>query len=378
MSALAVAVLILWLSALALATINILLVPRLRESTAGADAPFVSMIIPARNEERAIEGTLRCLLLQQYPAFEVILVDDRSSDRTGQIAREISEDEPRLRVVMGEDLPDGWLGKPWALHQGAAVAKGDLLLFLDADIVYHPHALAAAVDFLTRSGAGMIALLPRFVLHGFWEHIAMPQLALTVFASMPLWLANRLRYRLFGLGGGPGNLVRRSVYEQVGGHAAIRDAVIDDVGLARLIRSVAATMAVRADEFVSVRMYQGLRELVHGFTKNMWFALGGTLFGAFVVPVLIVVAHMAPYVWALFAEGTLQRVAIATLVIISFTRLVVFIPLRYGVVNALFGHPFMAAVWFVIFARSTWIVGIQREFGWRGRMYDPVTKKFGG
>jgi len=378
MTILALSVLALWLAALLLAIVNLRLVPRLHDpAEIPADAPLVSIIIPARNEDRSIEGTLRCFLMQQYPSFEIILVNDRSTDRTGEIAEEIARDDGRLRVVHGEEPPPGWLGKPWALHEGSLVARGDVLLFVDADIVYHPHALGAAVDFFQRSDAGLVALLPRFALHGFWEHIAMPQLAFLVFASTPLWLANRTRHRLLAIGGGPGNLVRRSAYEKAGGHAAIRNAVIDDVGLARLIRRHAPTMAVLADDYVSVRMYQGLGEIVRGFTKNMWFVFGGSLTGAFILHLMTVVFHIAPYLWAFGAEGNLQRVGLATIGIISLTRLIVFVPLHYGALNAIFGHPLMTAVWLIIFARSTWIVGIRRQLGWRGRSYDATKKEFG-
>src|SRR5436305_3648254 len=235
-----------------------LLVHRLRvECGCHADAPtaaagpprstFVSIIIPAGNEARAIEQTLRAFLAQDYDRFEVILVDDRSTDGTGEIARAIGD--PRLVVISGEEPPPGWLGKPWAMQQGSRAARGELLLFVDADVRYEPAALRAAVAHMEREpGIGMLALLPHFEMHGFWENVAMPALAMFAFAVVPSWLSNRTRLAVLAVGAGTGNLVRRDAYERCGAHEALKDAVIDDVGLARLLRRKGeVTEVVRAD-----------------------------------------------------------------------------------------------------------------------------------
>ncbi len=125
----------------ALLAVNLWTMPRLsgvRPATQGL--PSVSVIIPARNEERSIEAAVRSHLAQRYPDFEVIAVEDRSSDRTGEILARIAREDPRLTVVAGSDPPPGWLGKPHALHLGAREASGAVLLFADADVVYHRRA----------------------------------------------------------------------------------------------------------------------------------------------------------------------------------------------------------------------------------------------
>src|ERR1041385_5172030 len=130
--------------ALARTILNLNVVRTLQSARGGLEnPPHVSILVPARNEERIIERTVRAFLAQDYPHFEVIVVDDRSTDATPQILASI--DDPRLVVVRGEEMPPGWLGKPWALHQAAARARGELLMFVDADIVYAPGTIAAAV-----------------------------------------------------------------------------------------------------------------------------------------------------------------------------------------------------------------------------------------
>ena len=364
-----------WILSLFRTITNLLLVHRLRGGQAllPVPRPFVSIIIPARNEARAIERTLRAFLAQDYPNFEVILVDDRSSDGTGDIARAIGD--PRLVVIPGEEPPQGWLGKPWAMEQGSRVARGDLLLFVDADVHYEPAALRAAVAHIEREpGIAMLALLPYFEMHGFWENIAMPALAMFVFALMPAWLSNRTRLVVFAVGAGTGNLVRRDAYERCGRHEALKDAVVDDVGLARLLRRGGETTeAVRADELISVRMYHGGREILHGFTKNAFATVGRSYLLA--VPFLIFNSGIGlfPYVLALTGE----HFAIATVVVISVVRVIVFAALRYPILYAIFGHPLMAAFWLVIFVRSVWKTGIRRELEWRGRTYDASETRFG-
>ncbi|MBV8519133.1 MAG: glycosyltransferase [Acidobacteria bacterium] len=371
MNALATVVLILWLLALGRTILNLLFVPRLRAASP-ARTPLVSVIVPARDEERAIGRSVRALLAQTYPALEVIVVNDRSVDDTSAILAAI--DDPRLVVVKGEDPPTSWLGKPWALHQGSLRARGELLLFVDADVLYEEGAVSAAVAQIESRGAALLALFPRFVMRGAWEHIAMPNLPLTAFVVLPLWLANRTRIRTLAIGGGPGNLIRRADYDAAGGHEALRDAVVDDIALARLVRRAGRrTEIVRADDFVSVRMYHGLREIVGGFTKNFFATLSRNYVAAALSAVLLPLMWIAPYAGA-FAGN---RIWLAALIAMTLVRVVLFAALGYSIASALFGAIPMALVWLWILVRSTWKTGIRRQLDWRGRTYDASRTRFG-
>ena len=328
------------------------------------------MIIPARDEERTIERTVRAFLAQTYRELEIIVVNDRSVDRTGEILAQFET----IVVVDNEEPPPGWLGKPWALHQGSRRATGELLLFVDADVIYAPDAVAAAVAHSEDRGAALLSLFPHMEMHGFWEHIVMPNLAVFAFSFLPLWLANRTRMPLLAVGGGPGNLVRREDYEAVGGHEALKDAVVDDVGLARLMRRRGhRTEAVRAEGRVTVRMYHGLGEIVRGFTKNAFAVFGYHYFVAALFFVLAIVFHLLPF--ALAVTGDL--IAIATVAMIALTRAVLFTAIGYRLDNAIFGHPLMIGTWCWILIRSVWFTGIRRQLHWRGRTYDAKRTKFG-
>ncbi len=381
-----------WIFALGRTILNLALTPRLTPRLPRR-FPRVSVIIPARDEERTIERTVRAFLAQTYPEFEIIVVNDRSVDRTGDILAEISwqlavgswqesASSPANRqlptanfvVVNNEEPPPGWLGKPWAMHQGSLHATGELLLFVDADVIYEPDAIVSAVARFEDSGVALLSLFPNLETHGFWEHVVMPNLAFFAFSFLPLWLGNRTRIPLLAIGGGPGNLVRREDYDAVGGHESLMDAVVDDVALARLMRrSGHRTEAVRAERSVRVRMYHGLGEIIQGFTKNSFAVIGYNYFVAAITFVLTIVFHLVPFALAL----TGNLLAIVTVAIIALTRVILFSAIGYRIDNAILGHPLMIGAWLWILLRSVWFTGIRRQLHWRGRTYDAGRTKFG-
>jgi chlorobactene glucosyltransferase len=358
-----------WVLAFARTLLNLALTPRLAPRLPRR-FPRVSVIIPARDEERTIERTVRAFLAQTYPEVETIVVNDRSVDRTGEILARFES----IVVVNNEEPPPGWLGKPWALHQGSRHATGELLLFVDADVIYEPDAVTSAVAHLETCDAALLSLFPRLEMHGFWEHIVMPNLAVFAFTFLPLWLANRTQIPLLAVGGGPGNLVRRKDYEAMGGHESLKDAVVDDVALARLMRrGRRRTEAVRAEGSVTVRMYHGLGEIIRGFTKNAFAVFGFNYFVAALFLSLAIVFHLLPFALAL----TGNRIAIVAVAIIILTRVILFSAIGYRLDNALLGHPLMIGAWCWILLRSVWITGIRKQLHWRGRTYDAGNTKFG-
>jgi chlorobactene glucosyltransferase len=362
-------VLALWVVAFATTLINLATVPTLR-SRAPRRIPRVSAIIPARDEERTIEHTVRALLAQTYRDLEIIVVNDRSVDATEAILRAIDG----VIVIHGEEPPPGWLGKPWALHQGSIRATGELLLFLDADVIYDaPDTIESAVAHLEERDTPLLCLFPYVRMHGFWENVVMPNLAMFAFTVLPLWLTNRTRITMLAVGGGPGNLVRRADYDAAGGHEALHNAVVDDVGLARLFRrSGRRTEVVRADRSISVRMYHGLGEIVRGFTKNAFAVFDYSYLVAFVFFTLAIVGHLLPFALAFTGD----RLAIATVVLIVLTRVILFASLRYRIDSAIFTHPLMMGAWCWILVRAVWFTGIRRQLHWRGRTYDAGRTRF--
>lgn len=379
MVAIGVAVALIWALFVAGVILNILFVPTLRTGERPSRALSLSVIIPARNEARDIGETVRAFRAQDYPDLEVIVVDDRSTDATAAAVRDAAGDDPRVRVVSGAETPEGWLGKPWALEQGAQAARGELLLFVDADIRYEPEASSAMAAALERSGAPALTAFPRIILGGFWERVAMPQLGAVFFGVVPVWLSNHTTWPLLGIGAGTGNLYRRDVYAAIGRHAAIRRSVVDDMALAQHARRLGfRTLTVRGGDLVAVRMYHGLREIVDGFTKNAYDAMGGHPLLAGLLILLSAFVQFLPWVgsgvalWNRVAGLPLNGfhfASLAALVFLTMGRIVLFAELHYPLAHALFSHPLMAFVWLVILLRSTWHGVVRRRIVWRGRVH---------
>ena len=358
--------------------INLAAFPRLSRAAKGRPTgklPRVSIVIPARDEEEDVESAVRSHLAHDYPDFEVIVVNDRSTDRTPEIVEALARQDSRLTVIAGSDPPAGWLGKPHALYLGARAAGGELLLFADADVRYHPGALREAVAVLEDSRLGLLAFFPRFENRGFWENVLLPFLSIAVFLGFG-FLALSRRIPL-AMGAGAGNLVRRRAYDAVGGHAAIRDSVVDDVRLAVVVKQAGFRVAAfRAEDRVAVRMYYGFREVWDGFTKNVAWAFSGAagavLFGMMIV---LLAGAIAPVVvLAAAAAGAAVPAADVRLAAAVFAATVLLRAVMAGTLGdpiwPAATHPLMAAVWAGIIGRSLHWKFVGKKIVWRGRRYD--------
>jgi hypothetical protein len=235
-------------------------------STGGSTTrPLVSVIVPARNEERCLARCLRSLVAQEGVAVEIIVVDDHSIDRT----RKIAESFPTVNVVEAQPLPDGWSGKSNALVTGVAHARGEWLLFTDADTEHLPGSLARALEEARAHSAAMLSYSPAQEVRGFFESAVMP----LVFAE----LAAEYKPREISDPDSPAAaangqyiLITREAYDAAGGHRAIAGALLEDVELARAVKRTGCRMFFRyGADVVRTRMYCGFRELCEGWTKNL-------------------------------------------------------------------------------------------------------------
>jgi len=256
---------------LLIALSNLLALRRLGRYPLPAHLPRVSILLPARNEERVIEACVRSLLAQDYPDFEVLVLDDGSTDGTGGLLAGLAETDDRLRLLSDSPLPEGWLGKHWACQQLADAATGDLLLFTDADTVHHPQALRAGVAALLAEEADLVSGFLHQRLLTWGERLTVSTIFWCFFSFLPLALAHRVRAPGLSLTNGQWMLFRRSAYEEVGGHAAVRQSPIDDIALGRQVKAKGLRWrVVDVGDFVSCRMYPGFRAAVEGFTKNLF------------------------------------------------------------------------------------------------------------
>ena len=266
----------LWGGAAALAVHERRVAPRADLEPPATPGPLVSVMVPARDEERGIGKAIRSLRALEYGRVEVIVVDDQSNDGTLLAARAAAGDDPRVTVIAGAPLPEGWVGKPWACWQGVTRARGEWLLFTDADVVHSPDSLGRTLAMAARLGRGGLTLLPTIDCGGAVERAVMPA-ALTAIATFvaPGPLARSARSRVAIAAGGY-ILIPRALYDRVGGHAAIRGRMVDDVCLAAAVKRTGSLLVpVPAGRLARLRMYHGGREVWDGWSKNASFAAAG-------------------------------------------------------------------------------------------------------
>lgn len=236
----------------------------------------VSVLVPARDEAAGVAACLAALLAQQGVArLEILVLDDQSTDGTGDIAREMAGADPRVQVLTAGPLPPGWLGKPYACARLAAHATGDLLVFLDADVILHPRAIAAAVALRAQSGLALLSLMPRQLAASPAERLVQPLLAWSWLSTLPVRPAEFSLRPSTAAAIGQFLTIDRDTYTAIGGHGAVRNLVVDDIELARATKRAGhrSGMAVGA-AVACCRMYPGWEELRGGHTKWLWAAFG--------------------------------------------------------------------------------------------------------
>ncbi|MEJ5186676.1 MAG: glycosyltransferase family 2 protein [Candidatus Geothermincolales bacterium] len=260
----------------ALAGLNVLFLPRLRPGRKPDRHPLVSVLIPAWDEEENIVECVSSVLAQDYPSLEVLVLDDKSSDRTRQLVRDLSQRDGRVRLIEGTDPPPGWLGKSWACYNLYRESKGKLLLFTDADVRLRPGCLSAAVAGLQASGADVLTLFPRQLTGSFGERALLAILQWSVLSFYPLFLAGKLKAPGLAVTVGQFILVRRAAYEAAGTHLGVRGEVVEDIALGRrIIESGGRWRFLLDGGAVDCRMYRGLGQAFSGLVKGIFPAFGG-------------------------------------------------------------------------------------------------------
>jgi len=405
------------------------------------DAPLISVLVPARNEARNIGPCVRSLLGQDYPNFELIVLDDDSEDGTAEIARRlgVGNDEIRMtnddavresqlkagaqsgadprtpppamqsiaptgnrfaprtrtrttdearagrhRLLKGRALPGGWTGKGWACHQLAGEARGEFLFFTDADTEHGPGTISALVAHAERHRADLLSAWPRLVTRTWGECLVIPMILFLGLVMYPHWLVVFLQKRphlaarlpgslrrALGAANGQSMFFRRSAYEKVGGHAALRDHLVEDVALGRAVasRMGKGMRLINCDalQFSTCRMYRSFPEVWEGFTKNMRAAFEDSLGGFLGLGFLHVCAFMFPFLFLAlgWSAGVL---AMAPIAIILCIRILLTVRFRTSWWSAIC-HPLSEALLIAI-GLNSWRRMATKGVTWKGRIYQ--------
>lgn len=232
----------------------------------------VSVIIPARNEEANIGACLESVSAQDHPALQIVVLDDGSTDKTPQILDQQAAREPRLAVLKGgEGLADGWFGKPWACQRAQAKATGEWLVFIDADVQLHPHAVSRVIGYAVREGVDMVTGLGTLGAESFWEKTLQPAVGGLILAGNDLDAVNDPENFDKNLANGQFIAISREAYDAIGGHGAVKQDILDDIGLARALVAAGKTYrCLRMRELFYCRMYSGFGDIWEGWTKNLF------------------------------------------------------------------------------------------------------------
>ncbi len=241
--------------------------------------PGVSIIVPARNEERSLGRCLDSLLEQDYRDFELIVVDDQSTDRTADLIKSRTKQDSRIHSLQVTSLPDGWTGKNYALACGVDEAQGEWLLFTDADTTHAPHALRENLAFAQHHHIDMLSMTPDQECVSVWEQLLQP----TVFETLSHWFSyRRINDQTDEQAAGNGQyiMIRRSLYENIGGHEGIKRCILEDVELARRAKHAGGKLwFAPAQGKVRVRMYHTFKEIWNGWAKNLYLLQGRSMRG---------------------------------------------------------------------------------------------------
>ncbi|NIP32495.1 MAG: glycosyltransferase [Aliifodinibius sp.] len=361
---------------LLIAISNIWIMHRARRHPASQSVPFVSILVPARNEEENIADCVHSLISQEYPSFEVLVLDDQSTDNTLLILHEIASHNSSLTVIEGKPAPRNQIGKNWACAQLAEQAKGDLFLFTDADTIHEPGCLKSIINAIDGEKADLLTGFPRQQVQTWGERLLVPFFSWATICFNPLWIAYWFRLPILSSAVGQMMLFRREAYFKIGGHAGISDSIVDDLALVRQINSHGLRWRVVsiADQ-ISSRMYHNSKEAYTGFVKNLFAAFNYRLLPFFFVFAWLFVMFWGPIIVLILAQigfaGSAERLDILLCIGISILLwLLPYLEIKLPMILALF-YPVTVLANIVVAFQSARLT-IAGKIDWKGR---PIAKQ---
>ncbi len=326
--------------------------------------PLVSILIPARNEENNIGTLLESLLQQDYKNLEIIVYDDLSTDNTAAIVNNYCFSDNRVRIVNGIELPRGWLGKNYACHTLSQEAKGDYLLFIDADVVTFPKLITQAMAHLKKHQLSLLSIFPQQIMHSLGELITVPLMTWILVSLLPLRLTRDSKKPSLSSANGQFMLFDASVYKQIQFHKLVKNVAVEDIVIFKeLKRNRFKGHTILSNGQVKCRMYKGFGEAARGFSKNIFYFFGKSPIASFAfaiittfgfVPLLFWLGGPFPFIW-LAGEASIRLIiAIATRQ--NGFKLVLLAPLQQ-----------LAFFWILFIAYRVKILG---NLEWKGRIVN--------
>ncbi|MEO8664924.1 MAG: glycosyltransferase family 2 protein [Ignavibacteria bacterium] len=268
-----VAISILPLINLMISVYNLFTAPRLAAGAPEDQDPLVSILIPARNEEDNIGDCLKLLMMQSYSNIEIFVLDDNSNDSTFESAMKAAEEDKRINIIKGKELPDNWLGKTWACKQLSENASGEYLLFIDADVRLMENAVGSTLTAMDKYNTDMLSVFPKQITKTFGEKLIVPVLYWFFISFLPVRKVYTSKRDRYSAANGQFMLWKRDAYFNSGGHESVRDKIVEDLELGKFLKTKGyKTIILIGYKLVECRMYKGFKEAIAGFNKNAYAA----------------------------------------------------------------------------------------------------------
>jgi chlorobactene glucosyltransferase len=348
---------------------------------------LISICVPARDEENNIRNCVESALAQDYPNLEVIVLDDRSTDSTLEILHELALQDDKLKIINGSDLPVGWAGKPYALHQAAAVARGEWLCFIDADTFLAPQTISSCYVKAIECEADLFTTLHQQVTGTFWEKVVMPIIMTALSVGFSPRKVNDPNRR-DAVANGQFIMIKRTIYKSIGGHERVKDQIVEDKAISEQVKWNGHRLII-ADgrRFIRTRMYTSLSTMWEGWTKNIYLGLRDhpfmLLLGAFGAALALIAALFLP-IWPIlgatwyFNDGGRLAIGVVCESLITwcallFARAIVAYRMNINPWYAL-TTPFGAGIFAAMILASAWKVLSGQGVTWRGRTYHSGKK----
>ena len=349
------------------------------ESNLPQSAPLVSILVPARDEEANITTSLESLCKQDYSNFEILVLDDNSSDRTADIVSGIATQNKRVRLIRGEPLPEGWAGKPFACYQMAKQARGSWLLFTDADTIHTPNMLSSMLTLAFQLRPSMLSGFPRQLASSLPQKVSIPVLYFVILSWLPLWWLQRSKKPRPSLAIGQFLLFPRDEYWRIGGHQAVKSRIMEDVWLGiEVNRHGGRHIAVDLSPVVSCNMYHNVGAMWEGFIKWVYSVAVLSPIILFSLMAAGYIFYLAPFysLWnELFVMVTptdWRAIIVFQVTIILIMRWMLDRHFREPVVSTIL-HPLGFSFLFTATLYSVWQRSVGAGFYWKKRFYGQET-----
>jgi chlorobactene glucosyltransferase len=340
-----------------------------------AQKPLISILIPARNEEENIKRCIISLTKQDYENIEILVLDDNSIDDTTKIVLELSQKDPRIKLYSGGPLKKGWLGKSYACWQLSKYAKGDYLIFTDADTLHFPNSISGAVACLLRYNLDALSVFPKEIMVTFHERMMVPFGHYIILSLMPLYLIRKAKNALFCTAIGQFMLFKKEVYKKIGGHKSVKGKILEDIKISKRVKSYGYKfMIFDGRSNVYCRMYRSFMEIVKGYSKVLFAVFDYKIFMISAAIILVAAIFLFPFFmipigiifgWPL----VLIELIILQIIIILITRIILSLRFKCKAIDIIF-HPISMIYLISIAINSIFTARTGMGVYWKGRIYD--------